>query len=211
MSDTVVSLLKEKDVLIPNVLFLNYQKLEITEKELIILIYFINFGLIFNPKEIANTINYDQKEVMEIINNLSEKGIITIESRKENSKIEEFINLDNLYNKLLFIIMNKEDKKDTSIYSVFESEFARTLSPIEFELIGGWLEQGITEELIVLALKEAVYNGVSSLRYIDKILYDWGKNGIKTEADVKNRKTKFKDKKDSKKDLFEYDWLNDEE
>lgn len=60
-----------------------------------------------------------------------------------------------------------------------------------------------------MALKEAVYNGAVSLRYIDRILYDWTKKGIKTEADVNLEKQKFKKKKETP-DIFNYDWLNDD-
>mgnify|MGYP002520477974 CR=1 FL=1 len=31
------------------------------------------------------------------------------------------------------------------------------------------------------ALKEAIYNGVTSLKYIERILYDWRKKGYKTK------------------------------
>ncbi len=41
---------------------------------------------------------------------------------------------------------------------------------MEYEIIGAWVEKGFKEQLILEALKEAVYNGVTSLRYIDKIL-----------------------------------------
>ena len=37
-----------------------------------------------------------------------------------------------------------------------------------------------TNQTFVGALKEAVYNGATSMRYIDTILYEWNKNNIKT-------------------------------
>ena len=49
------------------------------------------------------------------------------------------------------------------------------LSPMEYEIIKAWLDNDMSEELIKEALKEATFNGVSNLRYIDKILYEWGK------------------------------------
>ena len=57
-------------------------------------------------------------------------------------------------------------------------------------------------------LKEAVFNGVNNLRYIDKIIREWSKKGIKTEEDVINDRKKFQTKK-SNKELFDYDWLNE--
>ena len=65
--------------------------------------------------------------------------------------------------------------------------------------------------MITLALKEATYNGVSSLRYIDKIIYEWGKKGIKTKEQVEKDRKQFKNNENNnKKELFDYDWLNNE-
>ena len=59
-----------------------------------------------------------------------------------------------------------------------------------------------------MALKEAVYNGVTNLRYIDKILYEWKKKGIKSKEDIEKERANFK-KKSSKGEVFDYDWLNE--
>ena len=72
----------------------------------------------------------------------------------------------------------------------------------------------MSEELIKEAIKEATFNGVSNLRYIDKILYEWGKAGIKTVQDVEsNRKkrnvSKEKDN-DIDLDIVEWNWFDEE-
>ena len=127
--------------------------------------------------------------------------------------MEEIIDIDNLYKKLALTIINEEEKQDNNdkkinIYSEFEKEFGRTLSPIEYELIGSWGEVN-SEEIIELALKEAVYNGVTNLRYIDKILHEWNRKGFKTKEDIQKDKASFSNKKIEKKELFDYDWLNE--
>ena len=104
----------------------------------------------------------------------------------------------------------------SSIFDLIEKEFGRTLGPIEIEIIKGWLENNFSEELIKEALKEATFNGVSNLRYIDKILYEWGKAGIKTSKDVdENRKKRNarKDDKDSNVDMamVDWNWFDDDE
>ena len=83
---------------------------------------------------------------------------------------------------------------------------------MEYEIINGWLDLDYTEELIICALKEAIYNGTTSLRYIDRILLEWHKKGIKTKEDVEKNKIEFKKKKEKNKseELFDYDWLNEE-
>ena len=98
--------------------------------------------------------------------------------------------LDLFYNKLLLLLVNGEEKeeKDTGIFETFESEFGRTLSPMEYEYIKAWMEDGFSEEILKEALKEAIYSGVPKLRYIDSIIYDWRKKGYKTVDDVRNNK-----------------------
>ena len=206
MLEKVVKLLKEEPFTVPGILIKNYKNLNITDSELIVLIYLINADISFNPKQIAKDLNYDLAALMDIINSLTEKGIIKIEVLNKKVR-EEVINLDELYNKLSFIIINDEVTEDTSVYSSFEKEFGRTLSPLEYETISAWQKQ-YDEKQILLALKEAVFNGVNNLRYIDKILYEWDKKGIKSEEDIINERKRFQEKKENK-ELFDYDWLNE--
>ena len=104
-------------------------------------------------------------------------------------------------------LLIENDKKDNSsdIYSKFEKEFGRTLSPVEYETISKWIESNIPLELIEAALKEAILSGVNSIRYIDKILFEWNKKGYKTSSDIIN-----KSKKDEYiEEIYDYDWLNE--
>ena len=136
------------------------------------------------------------------------KNIVDLQVKKENKKMKEYLSLEVLYEKVLLeTIENIEEKEETNskIYETIEKELGRTLSPIEYETISGWLNSNITEEMIKEALKEAVLNGVRNLKYIDKILYDWNKKGYKKPSDIK-RKPK---KEELQEDLFEYDWLDE--
>ena len=51
------------------------------------------------------------------------------------------------------------------------------------------------------ALKEAILNGVTSFKYIDKIIYEWSKNGTKKGFKRDN----------SYKEIDDYNWLDDNE
>ena len=82
---------------------------------------------------------------------------------------------------------------------------------MEYQIIGGWVDAGYDEELIKLAVKEAAYNNVRTLRYIETIIVEWGKKGIKTKEDVEKNRKKFKNNSEKNKELFDYDWLNDAE
>lgn len=208
--DKIVELLKSINYQIPKELLFNYKKLNISEKEFIIIIYLTNnIDCTYNPKKISNDIGFSLNEVLELVNSLSEKNLLKIDIKKVNNVRNEIINLDLLYEKLAFSLNDKVEEKESNLYSIFETEFGRSISPMEYEIINGWLDSGYSEELIILALKEATYNGVSNLRYIDKIIYEWGKKGIKTKEDVEKNRKQFKNNSNKNKELFDYDWLND--
>ncbi len=217
MTEKIIKILENRDMTIPRILFLNYKKIGLDEKELIFIIYIINNIQIFNPKQISNELALTLNEVMETISNLKSKGILDIQINRIGNKRNEYISLDGLYNKLAFQIINKEEKQESSnIYDIFEKELGRPISPIEYQIIGAWLDNGATEEIITLAIKEAVYNGTTNLRYIDSIINNWTKKGIKNAQDVEKSRIDFKQKKEKKKttqinnEILQYDWLNDE-
>lgn len=211
MIEKIINILKDNPLITPKILFTNYKKIGINEKELVLLILLINnISNTFNAKKIGEDLGWNVRDVLEVISSLSDKDLIKLEVNKTNHN--EYISLDNLYNKLSFVVINdnKKNDNDTNLYSVFEKEFGRTLSPMEYEIINAWVENDFSEELILLALKEATYNGVSNLRYIDKILHEWKKKGIKNKEDIDKAKTTFR-KKDIDGKLFDYDWLNNKD
>ena len=215
MMEKIIQIMKSP-LVVPRVLLMNYSKLKLDEKSLVVLIYLMNEkSLAFNPKKIGDDLNIQLPEVLQIIDGLCTNDIISIELKKVNEVREEFINLEQLYTKLAYFIINEEEViesvKSSNIYDIFEQEFGRTLSPIEYELINGWLEADFKEDIIIMALKEAVFNGVSNLRYIDKILYEWKKKGLNSKEAVENNRLQFQQKKVEKKELFDYDWLNETE
>ncbi len=207
MTGKIIEILKEGHIVIPKILLQNYKKLKITDKELIVLIYLLGNNE-FDPEKISNDLNIKLTDILKLIDSLTSKDILKI-SVKSGKVCEEYINLDEMYNKLAMTIINdKKEPPKTTIYDNFEKEFGRTLSPMEYEIIGAWLDGNYDENIIKLALKEAIYNGVSNLRYIDKILSEWRKKGIKTEKDIKAERERHTKQK-PKKEVFEYDWLNE--
>lgn len=212
----LVDILKKKTINIPLYLYEIKDKMNINGDEFIFFIYLYNNGeqFLFDPQSIASDLNMDLKEVMKNISSLTDKDIISVEVLKNDKNIrEEYISLKNFYDKLSIWLMDKkEDNTDTDVFGFMESEFGRTLSPSEYEIIKEWLADDTSEELIKEAVKEAVLSGVSNLRYIDKILYEWKKKGIKNASDVEQSKEDFRKKKEKESvEVFEYDWLDDDE
>lgn len=85
-----------------------------------------------------------------------------------------------------------KSKPATNLFSVFEQEFGRLLSPMECETISAWLDQDrYSEEIIQFALKESVFAGKLSLRYIDRILMEWSRNRVTNAEEARAHASKF--------------------
>lgn len=216
MNNKVINLLKERPIIIPKILFKSYKKLNITEEELIVLVYILNTGekIIYNPNIFTNELNIDKYKVMQILTNLSEKNLINIKVENNDKGLtEEYIYIDILYNKLFNLILEEKTEPqtiDTDLFTLFENELGRTLSPMECEIIKEWIGSNYTEELIREALKEAIYNNVRSLKYIDRILYTWHTKGITTKEDIIKDKKNYRKPVKTMSDVFDYNWLEEE-
>ena len=165
--------------------------------EFLVLAYFDNsFNKIFEIELVSKSLGLEMNVAMEAFNSLMIKGLVTLKSVKDDqSRYNEVVSLDGVYKSVLET--TEEDRKmdvQTDIFRSFESELGRTMSPMELEIINGWLDIGISEEIIDT----------------------WSKKGFKTMDDVnnylKNRKEeKDKNKEISKKEqeILDYDWLDD--
>lgn len=186
--------------------------LNLTLEEFLMLTYFDNdYNSYLNIEAVSENIGLSLENSYKVFNDLISKKLITIESTKDiEGRMIERVSLDNFYDMIVEEkVEEKKEEKKSDIYSEFEREFGRTITGIEYEIINAWLEKGYQEELILGALKEAVYNGVKNLRYIDKILYEWNKKGFKSMNEV-NHHLENKEKTE-RKDLFDCNWLEDDE
>ena len=218
MNEVVINLLKESPIVIPKILFKYYKKLNITEEELLILIILINKGekTVYNPNLFTEELDMDKYTAMQLLNDLAEKKIIEIklETNKQGKK-EEYISIEQLYNKLYANILGnteveEENTINEDIYLKFETELGRTISPYEIELINKWLSNGTSEEIIEEALKEAVYSNVRNFKYIDRIIDNWQAKGIKTKKDVVKDKKNYRTKQTRTEPIYDYNWLEED-
>ena len=188
-------------------------KNNLTLIEFLLLMYFEDTtDKTFDVKKICEVLHIKEEEALKAFNELLTLNLIEIESSKDksNKRCEE-ISLVPIYKTMFENLEQKEQKKKKeTIFDMFQKELGRNISPMEYEIINAWLEKGFSEELVEGALKEAVYNGVSSLRYIDKILYEWQKKGYKKMTKVEEGITNRRKEKESNLDLFDYNWLEDE-
>ncbi|RED60392.1 DnaD domain-containing protein [Cohnella lupini] len=80
-----------------------------------------------------------------------------------------------------------------NLFVLFEQEFGRPLTPMEYETINGWLDQDrYAEELIRFALKESVFAGKLHFRYIDRILLEWSRNRVTNVEEARLHAQKFR-------------------
>ena len=213
MSNSILEgLIKEKDYTFKKLLFKLIKDFDLTLEELLLLIDFINQDKpVFDIKKISIITYLDNNEIMSAFSSLTAKGLVSIKTSKEDGKITEIIDITNTYRAMVSDInVNIKKQTVTNIYTIFEKEFGRPLSPVEYEIIKAWITSGISEELIKGALKEAVFNNVRNLRYIDKILSEWEKKGFKSVDEVDSY-LKKKEVNNPKQELFDYNWLEDEE
>lgn len=197
-----------------------YHKLRLNENELATLLMIDHLigqkNSLVTPDLLSLKMSLSSKELDKIFVNLIEKGYLVFDTGK---KIK--VSLKPLKKKLYEVFeetLTKEHETKISeeksrvlqnIYQVFEKELARPLSPLEFSLIGEWVDRGYTDEKIIEAFRVSLSRGKKSLKNVDKILLQWqAKDDI-----AKSGSTAIKDDwdKDIEKtmEIIKTKWLDD--
>lgn len=188
MRDQLYTLLKQTTTPIPAALFTYYRQLNLSVEEVMLLTqYQVCRG---DLSKVSQVMDKQLSDITVLINQLLEKQNVVMETTTTlDGKIDVVYSLEPLYQKIV-TLMEREKPTPTisaqDLVSVFEQEFGRGLSAMELEMISGWIkEDKFDEELILLALKEAVVSQALSLKYIDRILLNWNRKNIKTVQQVK--------------------------
>jgi len=187
-------------------------KLNLSLNEFLLLLYFDNsYDSIFDIALLSKTLNMSEEQILQAYGSLMAKKLIKVVAIKDGyGKVIEKVSLDNFYNEIKTEYKTKEEEiKKEDIYTIFEKEFGRTLSSMDYEIINAWIDNGFSEELVIAALKEAVYNGVPNLRYIDKVLYEWNRKGIKKPTDIKKQLESIPEAPVYEASIMDFDWLNE--
>lgn len=198
-------------VSVPHLLLTSYARLKLTETEVMLLIHLIayidkeknDFPTI---EEIQQRMSVPYEHVIQTLQKLLKQGFISIDEETEPAsgiRYEKY-NLEGMWRKLASFwaeelkgqapdFVHDSGDRDTDLYSLFEKEFARPLTPLELETITKWLDEDrFPEELIVLALKEAVFSGKVHFNYIDRILLEWNRNRVFTAEQAKEHAQRFR-------------------
>lgn len=224
---------EQGNVNISQLFFQHYKKMKITDSEAILLMHIVAYSSEGNyfptPHELSSRMNLTLDEVSSGLQRLIQKGFLSIvQEIDEKGVLFERFTLLSLWNRLVDCVMAAEDQscidqekeKEGEIFRLFEQEFGRLLSPMECETISMWFDQdGHTPDVIKAALKEAVLAQKLSLRYIDRILFEWKKKNVKTVADAEKHARHFRaatvpprqDIQEERKAVPFYNWLEERE
>ncbi|WP_170007442.1 DnaD domain-containing protein [Bacillus fonticola] len=208
MNETVfIRTMEQGSTNVAGMLLPHYASLGITEQEMMIVFHIEAFqkeGVTFpTPEQFAGRMSLTEQAIVGALRSLLQREVVQIlESESEEGIRSEAFSLTPVWKKL-YHHLNKEEKKanrgtrqdeEAALYRTFEEEFARPLSPMETETLSMWLDHDAYDPpLIRQALKEAVLSGKMHFRYIDRILFDWQKQGVRTvqQAQAKGRQVRM--------------------
>ncbi|VDH01640.1 DNA replication protein dnaD [Lysinibacillus sphaericus] len=198
--------IEQGNVTIPQLFFNSYKKLGIQDSDAMLILQMeayraqhIEFP---TPSDFSSRMDLTENEVSQVLQRLMQKGYLKIgQTSDSNGVLFEQFSLHPLWEAVLECeigsqnktVEAKEKEEEGQIFHVFEQEFGRLLSPMECETIAMWIDQdhhGIN--IIKAALKEAVIAQKLSMRYIDRILFEWKKKNVTTLADVEKQTKAFR-------------------
>ncbi len=134
-----------------------------------------------NPQSISQFSSLTLKSIDTTLLSLLDKHLIT----RKNGKLD----ISPLYH-LLINDEKKEVQEEVDLVSMFENAFARGLNQIELDIISSFKSSGYDDAMILDALNEAVKSNVLNFRYIEKILDNWSKYGVKKRFAPMNNEVK---------------------
>lgn len=172
-----------------------YKTLNIQEREVVTILmieHLLKQGNDFITSDLlALKMKYDIKEIDASLSILFTKGYL--EYKEVNNELHT--SLDSL-KKTLFKTFEKTifteeeiskneiiEEKRKIIFDTFIKTFNRNLSPIEISRIDSWIEQGVSQNVILDALKDAANREKLSVMYIDRLII----NKLKEEDRDGNR------------------------
>lgn len=198
--------IEQGNVTISQLFFQFYKLLQISDEEAMLIMHLNAFQESGNsfptPANIAERMTMSEDMIATNMQRLMQKGYMEIHQKlDEQGVLYEVISLMPLWKRILDYMTTQNQKDETTneklkegqLFQLFEQEFGRFLSPMETEMISMWLDQDRhTPEVIRKALMEAVLSQKLSLRYIDRILFEWKKNHVKTIEDAEKHSKNFR-------------------
>lgn len=207
-NETMMQWINTGQTVLPTLLLRHYRELNLSNHELVLIIQlksYMDKGDLFpNTEKVARNMGMTEENVFKAIHQLTQKKVLSIETTKdENGVTQDAYSLSLLWEKLIVLLKQeqtkeadvKEEETEKNLYTIFESEFGRPLSPIEMETLVMWVEDDkYSPELIQMALREAVLSQVYNFKYIDRILINWEKKNIRTKEQVEKETKNYRER-----------------
>ena len=197
-----------------------YKKLRLSENEVMVILMIDHLleqkNTLITPDLLSLKMNISSKELDKILVNLLERDLIVYDMGK---KVK--VSLKSLHKKLyetFQIALSKEQESLVSekkaaylknIYEVFEKQLNRTLSPLEFSMIGEWVNDGFDDETIIRALNEALAKGKKTIRSVDRILVQYKAKEDMEKTGMSNVKEVWDDDMESLLEVAKAKWIDD--
>lgn len=213
-SHGMAAALQEGGVHVSAMLLRTYRQLELTDSEAMLLLQIMAYGEADRNEfptleELAGRMGLSVREIGQMLARLMKEDFLAIDEYVDpiTGMQAERYNWSGWLHKAAQL--TAEQKRETrkaerqpvkpiaapasDLFSVFEQELGRLLSPTECEIITNWLDEDrYTDEIIRFALKEAVFAGKLSLRYIDRILIEWSRNRVTNADEARAHSQKFR-------------------
>ncbi|RFU65508.1 DnaD domain-containing protein [Peribacillus glennii] len=204
IKDKLFAWFKEGTITIPSFLFSHYKAMGLNEEEVMLLLQLHNFRENGNefptPGQIAERMTFGEQQCLGMVQRMVQKGFIEIKEEYPGSILHESYSIEPMFEKMIECFLKTQNEAEIvknaadneSLYTIFEKEFGRPLSPFECETLAMWMEEDHHADIIKAALRESVLSGKVNFRYIDRILFEWKRNGIKTMEQAKQHSEKFR-------------------
>lgn len=220
MNHFPISNLLLNQINIPEKLFCSYKSLGLDETDLVIILQ-IHRHLYHGKRlptlsEITEHLTITEEQCATKLRFLLQKNFLKINQfNNEQGKLDEAYSLEPLWERLL-VKEERKEKDEGKLFILFEKEFGRPLSPFEIDTINIWLDEDrIKTDIIISALREAVLMDKLNFKYIDRILREWQRKGVKTVEQAKRASEPYRNEqviktyKQEKRDTSVYfNWLD---
>lgn len=151
------------------------------------------------PPELAERVGLPPHHVNDILTGLMEHHFLTVGERRDaDGTVSNYFDLQPLWLRLQGAHESETESlpgDDKGVVQWFEEEFGRPLSGLEYDQIRTWIREDKHPDWMILeALREAVLSSKYSFKYIDRILFDWQRNRIRTKAELDEYREAYRER-----------------
>lgn len=139
-------------------------------------------------KTLIKVCNYEDYQVYISPEKTEKKRQKNAEKMEKNTN-KNLKNFKNLRDSEVGERVGQPDQAD-KIVQKFNEIFGFPLTPTYYQAIQGYLDQGFSEDVIVLAIEQAGFHGSTNFAYLKGILNNWHSSGIKTLKEAREIITK---------------------